>query len=306
MKKPENTLFFVEGNPSFEDCDAAVLGVAFDENASYGRGAAEAPAAIMQASHQMETEIPLSGRTIQTAVHNFGIIKPKSAGEMLSETAAIAKKAIAAEKFFILIGGDHSTVNGLLDALPKETMFVNFDAHLDLREEWQGKKLSHAAVSRRVFDKGFEQIWVGARDGICEEEQEFVSEQGISEKIFYCPSMPRAFYSGKEFPKWMKEENMLFGNAWENQSEKILKLVGNRKVWLNIDIDCLDLRQGIETGVPTAFGLSLEQLNEMLFEICAKKEVLGFSLAEAIPDKKGKSQAIAAMLCFNILAWGRK
>ena len=59
MKKT-GTLFFIEGNPSFEDCDVAVLGVAFDGNASYGKGAAEAPEAIITASLQMDIENPIT------------------------------------------------------------------------------------------------------------------------------------------------------------------------------------------------------------------------------------------------------
>lgn len=299
MKKT-NTLFFAEGNPSFEDSDAAILGVAFDENASYGKGAAEAPKAIMIASLQMDIENPVTGKTLEIPIHNFGIIEPKNAKEMIKETAKIAEKTITAGKFFILLGGDHSTVNGLLNAVPKDICFVNFDAHLDLREKWQGKKESHAAVAHRIFDKGFEQVWVGTRDLINEEEMKFVSEQNIANKIFYCPSMPKAFYKTQEFPKWMKKENMLFEKF---NAKKIINAIESEKVWVNIDIDCLDLREGIETGVPTPFGLSLETLRDLIYEICQKKEIVGFSLAEVIPDKFGKSQAIAALLCYSILSW---
>ncbi len=303
MKKT-NTLFFIEGNPSFEDCDAAVLGVAFDGNASYGRGAAEAPKAIMTASLQMDIENPMTGKTLETAIHDFGIIEPKDVKEMIEKTESFAKKTLEAGKFFVLLGGDHSIVNGLLEAVPKDTCFVNFDAHLDLREEWQGKKESHAAVAHRIFDKEFEQVWVGARDLINEEEMKFVSEQDLAGKIFYCPSMPKEFYEKQEFSKWMKKENMLFEkNEIQKQTKAIIDTIKSEKVWLNIDIDCIDLRQGIETGVPTPFGLTLENLRDLIYKICQKKEIIGFSLAEVIPDKFGKSQAIAAMLCYQILLW---
>ncbi len=303
MKK-DNTLFFIKGNPSFEDCDAGILGVAFDENASYGKGAAKAPEAIMKASLQMDIEDPMTGKTLQTPIHNFGIIKPKNAKEMIEKTETFAKKALEAGKFFVLLGGDHSTVNGLLNAVPKDACFVNFDAHLDLREEWNGKKESHAAVAHRIFNKGFEQVWIGVRDLINEEEMEFVSKQGLAGKIFYCPSMPQAFYKKQEFPKWIKKENMLFGKkSMQEQAKEIIGTIESEKVWLNIDIDCLDLMQGVETGVPTAFGMSLESLRDLIYEICQKKKILGFSLSEVIPDKFGKSQAIAAMLCYQIILW---
>jgi len=44
-------------------------------------------------------------------------------------------------------------------------------------------------------------------------------------------------------------------------------------------------------------------LRDLIYEICQKKEIVGFSLAEVIPDKFGKSQAIAALLCYSILSW---
>jgi len=304
MKKQKNTLFFVQGNPSLEDCDAAVLGVAFDGNASYGKGAADAPEAIMKASRQMDIENPMTGETLQTAIHNFGILQPKSIKEMIRETERVAKKAIGAEKFFVLLGGDHSTINGLLNAVPKDTVFVNFDAHLDLREEWQGKKESHAAVGKRIFDKGFNQIWIGVRDMINEEEMHFVSEEGLANKVFYCPSMPKAFYKRKEFLGWMLKKNILFKKKIKkSQLNSILASIGPNPVWLNIDIDCLDLREGVETGVPTPFGLTLENLNNVLYEICKSKKVIGFNLCEVVPDKDNRGQTIAANYCYKILSW---
>ena len=304
MKKLNHTLFFVEGNPKFEDSDAAVLGVEFDESASYGKGAAFAPKAIMEASQQMDIEKPISGALLQTAIHNFGTIQSKNAKEMIEQTEEIANKTISQKKLFILLGGDHSVINGLLTALPKETEFVNFDAHLDLREEWQGKKMSHAAVSKRIFDKGFKQIWIGVRDKINEEEMQFISEQGLAGKVFYCATMPKEYYKGKEFPEWKKKENMIFGKGIESElAEKIVSEIEGEKVWLNIDIDCLDTGQGIETGTPMPFGLSLRNLNKILFRICTEKKVLGLSLAEVIPSTNKSSQVIAANIIYNVLCW---
>lgn len=303
MAKTNETLFFVEGNPKFEYADATVLGVEFDENSSYGKGAAQAPKAIMAASHQMDIENPLTGVTLETAIHNFGTIKPKSAKEMIKGIEKYAEKSIESKKIFILLGGDHSTVNGILNSVPKNTTFVNFDAHLDLREKWQGKRMSHAAVSRRIREQGFPQVWIGVRDSINEEEMGFVSEKGLSKKIFYCPTMPKQAYK-HSFPQWMDKKNMLFDKKLTTAKKRaMMNEIETEKVWLNIDIDCLDPRQGIETGVPTPFGLTLETLTELLLEICSKKQVVGMSIAELIPDKHGKGQSIAARICYNVLEW---
>jgi len=305
MVKEKGTLFFVRENPGFEDCDAAVLGVAFDEGASFGKGAALAPEAIMQASQQVDIEKPFSGELLQSGIHNFGAIRPKGPAQMTRETGKFAKKAVSGGKFFILLGGDHSVVNGLLEAVPKEACFVNFDAHLDLREQWRGKRMSHAAVSKRIFDKDFEQCWVGVRDRINEEEAGFVSRHDLAEKIFYCATMPKAFYEGKEPPGWIKRENLIFGDGIGPETAgRIVSGIGAKKVWLNIDIDCLDTGQGIETGTPVPFGLSLKQLNEIIFALFREKDVLGLSIAEVIPGRNKASESIAAAIIYNaLLLW---
>ncbi len=302
MGKENKTLFFVQGNPGFEYADACLLGVEFDKNASYIKGTAKAPKAILKASHQMDIEHPITGKTFEKGVHSFGAIRPKGTKEMVEETGKHAKKALKAGKFFLLLGGDHSVVNGLLGAVPQEASFANFDGHLDLCEQWKGQKQSHAAVSRRIFENGFKQAWFGARDVINEEEMLFVSEQRLAKKIFYCPTMPKDFYQGKKFPKWKKKENMLF-KPEKKQIKAFVRQLETKKVFLNIDIDCLAPGQGTETGVPVPFGLKLEALNQALYEICKKKQVIGLSLTELIPDSFGKSQAIGASICFNVLNW---
>ena len=122
-----HTLFFTEGNPGFENCDAAVLGVAFDGNASYGRGAAEAPEAIMRASHQMDIENPMTGKTLEIAIHNFGIIEPKNAVEMadviikerdLSGRAAEAYKLMG--KALDMLGNESLEGKSLNRELPQD------------------------------------------------------------------------------------------------------------------------------------------------------------------------------------------
>jgi arginase family enzyme len=302
MAKENQTLFFVQGNPKFEYADACLLGVEFDKNASYIKGTAKAPKAIIRASHQMDIEHPLTGKTFEKGIHNFGVLRPNTSQEMIKGTKDYAKKALEAGKFFILLGGDHSVVNGLLGALSQDVSFANFDAHLDLCEQWKGQKQSHAAVSRRIFENGFKQAWFGVRDVINEEEMLFVSEQKLAKKIFYCPSMPEAFYKGKRFPKWKKKENMLFGPE-KKQASSFVRQIETKKVFLNIDADCLSPGEGIETGVPVPLGLRLEALNQALYEVCRKKQVLGLALTELIPDRFGKSQAIGAGICFNVLNW---
>ena len=304
MARATHTLFFEKGNPSFEDCDAAVLGVAFGKNASYGSGMEDAPEEIFAASLNIEPEQPMTGRTIWPAIHNMGIIRPKTSSQMAARVGLLAKRAVEAGKFFALIGGDHSVVNGLLGALPKDVSFVNFDAHLDLRHSYNDSKFSHACVARRIAERGFEQQWVGVRDQIGEEEEQFVSENRLAERVFYCPTQPLGFYRKFPFPIWMKKENVLLGGKMNDQQTGRLLQHCGEKVWLNIDMDCIDSRELPSTGTPLPFGLKLEGLNEALFNVISQRNVIGFSLTELVPGEKSKhGQVIAAMVCYNIISW---
>jgi len=85
----------------------------------------------------------------------------------------------------------------------------------------------------------------------------------------------------------------------------MISSIETEKVFLNIDVDCLDMRQGVETGVASPFGLSLEEMSQTIFEICRKKKVVGLSIAELVPDSFNRGQTFAAMLCLNVLGWAK-
>ena len=79
------------------------------------------------------------------------------------------------------LGGEHSITYGSYSSFPKETGYVVFDAHYDLRDEFANTKLSHAAYLRRIVEvrRGADNILhVGAR-AFVKEELEFLKENKI-------------------------------------------------------------------------------------------------------------------------------
>lgn len=326
---PRGTFLDEEQNPSFDSSDAAFFGVEFDFTSTYGTGARFAPKAILDASRQIEFEVPFIGIRLDSKIkiHNLGMLhykNPKSLKEvkllsekMVSQAKILASKALGAGKFLFVLGGDHSVSNGAIQAISekfdsKDVCVVCFDAHLDLREAYEGMPLSHASISRRVNDAGFNQVFIGQRDSISGEEAKFISKEGggLAGNIFYCPLLPRAFYEGKENRSWALKENILFdAKPTKTQMESILSKITQKNVWIELDIDVLDANEFLGTGTPMPGGMRLAVLNEILFEIIShakknEKRVLGFSLTEVLPvDVSNAFEMNAALLCYNMLVY---
>src|SRR5438105_12530869 len=73
--------------------------------------------------------------------------------ETLRRITAVWKELSATGKIPIMAGGEHTVTKAAVDALPTDIGLVNLDAHLDLRDEFLGEKLSHATFMRRVAER---------------------------------------------------------------------------------------------------------------------------------------------------------
>jgi len=335
LLKGKETFLDKTFNPSINSSDVAFFGVEFDFTASYASGARFGPRAILESSFQIEFETPFLGIPLdkKIKIHNLGTLSYKKSSKnlmslskkMVEEVKSLSLKVLKAKKFLFVLGGDHSVSNGVLKAVsknfsPKDVCFVNFDAHFDLRNAFEGMPLSHASVSRRINEAGFNQIFIGVRDSVSKEEIEFISRKNLASNIFYSPLLPKAFYLRQKSKKWIKKENLLFGqSSSKKQLKSILSKIKQKFVWFEIDIDVLDSNEFLGTGTPMPSGLTTDALNELLFEIISfakqkGKKVLGFSLVEVSPllEKNAKTylakktistacEMKAALICYNIL-----
>ena len=309
----------MEDNPSAAKSDAWLLGVAFDLTSSYNKGAEKGPHAILDAGMQVELETPLFGTKLTDKVrtHNLGILEylapvkngnlvPFSSKEikiwseaMVKDVKQQAKQALLNKKLFILLGGEHSTLVGALEAVSevysqKQVTVLHFDAHLDLRDSLNGNKLSHACALRRVRDFGFENtVHVGIRDHVSEEEARYVQENKLADSVFYCASMPKAFYEDQNYKydnTFYNRENLVFsGVPSERQVARIAALAAGRKfLWITIDVDGITPESMPGTGTPLPLGLTYQSVCDVLYAVlkeCRRKKVklLGFDIQEVAP-----------------------
>lgn len=348
-----NTFVDDAKNPSWNQSDVIMLGVACDLTASYNKGTWLGPQAILNASHQIEFEVPIfhQALTNKILIHNRGIIEtPRSVSktgkeinhahakivnwmkQMVSLTEKETVNAIQEKKLLMLFGGEHSVPNGVWNALeknynPTEVMILQFDAHLDLRNEYHETSLSHASIMRRARDKGFNVIQVGPRDHISDEEVQYIQQQKISNSIYFSATNPEIVYQENSQTirdkKVISYENLIWnGELTERQYQSIENQVKKIKhLWISIDVDGLDASDIPGTGTPLPFGLKRSTLRTLLYRVIqvAKKnkvQIIGFDINEVSPQMKGNpslydplqsittvSEMDAALLAYYILFW---
>jgi arginase len=136
-----------------------VLGVPFDANSSWLRGAAGAPPIIRVALHSIssnlwtETGVDLGaeGAYCDAGDLKFTFDEPfaaleKKIGELLDHGLRP-----------VCLGGDHSITLPILRAFGKhvpDLTILHFDAHPDLYDELEGNRLSHACPFARIMEEG--------------------------------------------------------------------------------------------------------------------------------------------------------
>src|SRR5690349_1171535 len=155
-----------------EKSPVVILPVPFERTTSYGKGTSGGPAALLRASQSMELyDEELGGEPCDVGIATAQPCQPEAFDmeEAMAELDAECHRYMAAGKFLLTLGGEHSL--SIAPVRAAQRVFgggggigiVQFDAHSDLREEFEGSAYSHASVMRRVFDEGVKSLAVGIR-----------------------------------------------------------------------------------------------------------------------------------------------
>ncbi len=338
-------------NHEYSTADVVMLGVACDLTASYRKGSRHGPKAIVNASYQAEYAtpgfyVPLTDRV---RIHNKGIIQcpntfdddgslhsfrpgaiEQHLEDMVDMTKEMAVDTFKDGKKLMLFGGDHSVPNGVWHAIselydPKKVTVLQIDGHLDLRDELDGTKYSHACIMRRAREKGFQVLQVGPRDHVSEEEAKYISNEGISKDIYFCATQPQIFYdtfSGKINSRAIEIENLIFNGKLnrEQRSSLYQKVASSEHLWITIDVDGFSAHHTPGTGTPLPFGLRQDKIRDFLYgliRVIHDRDIrlLGFDINEVAPQQQKNGiysvdnsvstmdEMNAALLAYNLLFW---
>ena len=267
------------------DVAAILFGIPFDSTHSYRPGTRFGPDAIRESFNNIEIFMPQFSVDLEEAnIEDLGNTKHTVAPkEMIEMVSKITSELIKKEKQLIFLGGEHLITLGTYPNFPKETGYIVFDAHYDLRDEYADIKLSHAAYLRRIIEKqGSDKIiHVGARAYVKEE---------------------LAF----------KEENKINTiTDWDIRHGNAAKLIQDAasvfdKLYVSIDLDVLDPAFAPGVGNPEAVGITSRELYEMVCSLEGQK-IIAADIVELCPTfDNGSTAAIAARLMSAIMAMNQK
>jgi agmatinase len=181
-----------------------------------------------------------------------------------------AKSLFSEGKMVAVLGGEHSTPLGLIEALDELGQafgVLQIDAHADLRDAYEGFEQSHASIMFNVLKNcpNMERlVQVGIRD-IAESEVRLIENSNKRVKTFF---------------DWEIKEELFKGKSWDYMVQKIIHHLP-QNVYISFDIDGLKPNLCPNTGTPVAGGFELEEINYLFFELVkAGKKIIGFDLNE--------------------------
>lgn len=271
---------------TYENADYVIVGVPFDVTSTYRTGARFGPIAIRQASLNLETYSFRTGIDIEDLrLHDLGDLHISTDTKRTLQTLElVTKDTLENGKTPVTIGGEHTITLGTTSALEdkaQETAVVSFDAHLDLRNEFQSLKLSHTTFMRRINEevKPARIIEVGTR-AVCKEELNYAEKADIQ----YITTQEIRKQGTQAAIKTLKTE-----------------LSKQKHVYLSIDMDVLDPAYVPAAQNPEPDGLETHTLLDILGAICDKR-VIAFDVLEVAPNyDQGISAIQSAKVIFEII-----
>ncbi len=267
----KNIMSFIGFDSEFEESQIVLFGAPYDGTTSFRPGTRFAPEIIRKDSYGLETYSPYHDDDLEEyALFDSGDIEFPfgNRDKTLSMIEERTREIMAKGKIPFMIGGEHLVTFPVVKALTDkydDLVVVHFDAHADLRQDYLGEKLSHATVLRRVWDMiGDNNIYqFGIRSGTREEF------------------------------KWA-EDHVQMRKFDLRGIEEVIDNIGDRPVYVTIDLDVLDPSIFPGTGTPEPGGVSFKELQEAIIKL-KKLNIIGSDVVELSPqyDVSGVSTAVA-------------
>ena len=254
------------------DVDVALVGIPFDTGVSYRPGARFGPSHVRESSRLLRPFNPAGSKSpfASQQVADAGDIaaNPFHIEEAISQIERGSRALHERAKRLITIGGDHTIALPLLRTMAAKhgrISVVHFDAHLDTWDSYFGADYTHGTTFRRASEEGLLDpegcMHIGIR-GPLYAAKDLTDDKALGFQIF----------SSVEFQD-------LGVNA---AIEKMKARVGNRPLYISIDIDVLDPAHAPGTGTPEAGGLTSRELLSVL-RATAGMNVVGADIVEVAP-----------------------
>ena len=265
----------------------AILPVPFERTTSYGKGAAAGPAGILRASQAMELwDEELRAEPYRQGIATLPPFLPEAfdMAEAMAELQSECQRHMGAGKFLVTLGGEHSLTIAPVRAAKAvfgDIGVVQFDAHADLREEFDGTPYSHASVMRRVVEEGVPTLAIGIRS-LSRPEADFARDSGLA---------------------------VVWGSELDGLAARWTALLAElpEKIYLTFDIDFFDPALVPATGTPEPGGGHWYPTLALLRQLFASKTVVAMDVVELAPiGGQPASDFLTAKLIYKCLGYRRR
>lgn len=270
--------YFADAETNFNKAEFVIFGIPYDKTSSFRTGSAKGPEAIRQATWNFETFDILTKVDFSTLlVHDLGNIEPINhlqVDKMVQKVTSQTQDLLEKQKIPIAIGGEHSISPGIIKAYSNDIHVIVLDAHLDFRQRYENEKNNHACAIRRISDYiPIDQMHVlGVRS---------------TEKTEY----EEAIQSGLSFIEAIE----IHKKKMEPIIKNVTKKIGDKPVYLSIDIDVIDPSYAPGTGTPEPFGL--KPMDILTTFDTLKDSIVGFDVMEVNPlFDHGQTAILAAKI----------
>ena len=276
-----------------EHADIVVVGIPFDSGVSYRPGARFGPAHVREASRLLRPYNPVQDvepfSTQQIVDAGDIAANPFNIEEAVSQIEKAALELGAGDTRLLTIGGDHTIALPLLRAVTKKTgpvAVLHFDAHLDTWDTYFGAPITHGTPFRRASEEGLIDLEASMHIGI---RGPLYSREDLTDDA----RLGFAVISAHEFET--------VGLA--KLIERMLARLGDRPVYVSVDIDVLDPSSAPGTGTPEAGGLTSRELLAMLRALSAVN-IVGADVVEVAPayDHAQITAVAASHVAYEILS----
>ncbi|WP_113704456.1 agmatinase [Nonomuraea lactucae] len=253
--------------------EVAVVGVPFDSGVSYRPGARFGPAAVREASRLLRPYHPALDvspfERVQVADAGDIACNPFNIGEAVETIDAAASELLAAGAKPVTIGGDHTIALPLLRAVSRvhgPVALLHFDAHLDTWDTYFGAAYTHGTPFRRAVEEGIL-------------DTEALSHVGIRGPLYG----RRDLEEDRRLGFGILTSRDVMRRGVDEVVDMLRRRVGDRPLYVSIDIDVLDPAHAPGTGTPEAGGLTSRELLEILRGL-AGANLVGADVVEVAPS----------------------
>ena len=310
-----------------ENARVIVVPVPFEATTSYGGGTSRGPAAVLDASRQVDLydhetgrpyaagiamlDVPKNiarwnreGKTLAAPVVARGgavdrktrgaVAKVNALSEKMNEWVYATTTALLDdEKMVVTLGGDHSVPFGAIRAYAERYPrlgLLHLDAHADLRDAYEGFTWSHASIFHNVMTKIPEVsklVQVGVRD-LGQAENRMIEESKRRIVTFFDADLANR-----------KERGETFASIADSIAAEL-----PNEVYLSWDIDGLDPTLCPGTGTPVPGGLSWNEAVGLLRAVVrAGKRIVGLDLCEVSPGETEWDANVGARLLYKMIGF---